>query len=142
MAASCVFVLCTMLSVKLVVVAGTGDVSIPVVDHFVVAFDLPNFARLIFGLSLAALAMTLTVEYLFSRLSITFAADWIEYTAAYFAASCVVILVSSAGLFFGALASTPSTLIITIVFITVCSFLTAIVYGLVCANGPRQFGFR
>jgi len=138
MAASVAFVISVMLSVKLIVVVGTGDVSIPIADNFWAAFDFEKFARLIFGMSLAAIAITLTVEFMFSRLGISFKNFWLQNTAAYFTATFVVIVASSIKLFSGPFASNPGTMFVTFLFVTLCSFLAATIYGLVCLAAPRS----
>lgn len=139
-AASLTFVIGIILSVKLVVTIGTGDFTVPTTQNFWTAFGLEKSLRLIFGLSLAGLAMTLSVEFLFSRLGVTFDRQWKNQSAAYFSAFFVVILVSTAGLFVSDFAvHYPGILLIAFAFVTLCCVFAAAVYGIVSSSAPAAF---
>ena len=135
--ATLIFVFGIIFSVKLIVIIGTGDFSIAVSQNFWDAFDVGKFSRLVIGMSLAALAVTTSVEFVFERVEFSFNSEWVRNSTAYFTASFAVIFLSTASLFATELPANPGTYTAAFFVVTLCSVAAALVYGLIVS---RQYG--
>lgn len=135
-AASISFVLGIVLSMQLIVMLFSGDASFSATQRFWLTFGPANFAKLIFGLSLISLAITVSTDRMISWLVTPPESQWVRNTLSYFAAFFAVIVLSTASFFLAQFPVIPVTHVVAFFVVTLSSLVAALVFGLVSSFSP------
>ena len=131
-AASITFILCVFLAVQAFATAFVGDASFSASRHFWVSFGSANFAKLVFGLSLASLAISVSTDRVISWVVTPPKSLWLRNALSYFTAFLTVLALSTASFFLASFPVVPVTHIIALVLMIVACAIAALVYSAVC----------
>lgn len=131
-AASITFILCLFLTVQLFATIFVGDGSFSASRNFWANFGAANFAKLIFGLSLASLAISVSTDKLITWLVNPPNSMWLRNALSYFAASFTVLALSTASFFLASFPVVPLTHVIAIFVMIASCLISAMVYSAVC----------
>ena len=131
-AASMTFIFCLFLAVQIFATLIVGDASFEASRSFWVNFGPANFAKLIFGLSLVSLAVSVSTDRFISWVVTPPQSDWMRNALSYFAALFTVLALSTASFFLASFPVIPLTHIIALVVMILSSLIAALVYAAVC----------
>ena len=131
-AASVTFILCLFLAVQLFATLLVGDASFAASKNFWVNFGSSNFAKLIFGLSLASLAISVSTDRFISWVVTPPKSLWLRNALSYFAAFFTVLALSTASFFLANFPVVPITHIVALIVMILASLVSALVYAGVC----------
>ena len=131
-AASVTFILCLFLVVQVFAMVMVGDASFAASQNFWDNFGPSNFAKLIFGLSLVSLAVSVSTDRFISLVVTPPKSEWMRNALSYFAALFTVLALSTASFFLASFPVIPLTHIVALVVMIISSLIAALVYAAVC----------
>ena len=133
-AASLIFVIGILLAVQLVVAIFVSDPTFSAARNFWATFGTANFAKVICGLALMTLAITISTEHIISWFVTLPENPVLRHSLSYFAAFYTVIVLSTAGFLLADFPNIPLTHVIAFLVMTVSSLIAALVYGVIALS--------
>ncbi len=131
-AASITFILCLFLAVQVSATMFVGDATFAASRNFWMSFGTVNFAKLIFGLSLVSIAISVSTDRLISWFVSSPQSMWFRNALSYFTALFTVLALSTASFFLASFPNLPATHVVAIIVMIVSSFIASLVYSAVC----------
>lgn len=128
-AASLVFVLGIFLALQIVVTIYVSDPSFSATRNFWVAFGSANFVKVIFGLALMTLAITISTEHIISWFVTPPENPVLRNALSYFTAFYTVVVLSTASFLLADFPNIPVTHFVAFLVMTVSSLFASLVYG-------------